>query len=564
MRDEGLYVIRTPWVIALVVMAGCSSPPTTDPDAATGPDAHVEVDARMADDASGARDVGVAMDTGCTTELTAAECSDGRDDDCDGTIDCADLACTTFSFCSTADSGADAGMDVGAASIDGGLLDAGTDGGTSPSDGGIDGGPPAPSVAATWVFPAMVPRGAETVFPTYLAHLLGRPVTHPIEMQTACASLTKASGPDEVVHLSVMFPGYGATTTQDVTMHAGTPQRVCLNPVYNFDALYALRSEIPGRIEASARDSAARDIGSAMQPVTILSANDMVWADGTVPFDDMRDLATVYSVPHDTQVEAVLPSVQMRSVFPGGFGASPYVRPLYNRSNSIARSTWVAEDVFLEPGESFGWLLRSVAGGTTNDLDVYLFTASQYTAWAGGTGTAATATWPAQTTGATAAYTSTGGGWYVFVLFNTPANFVSRSVTWTRDNTREDVARDALAAIYNELRARGTTYVNITTSYFALTQHVRRASEVLATGGANCIDGSLLFASLLELIGMQPVVIFKTGHAYVGVRSGPGSSYVWPIETTMVGSDTFVNAYNTAISNRVTDAASGDRSAKPG
>jgi len=54
------------------------------------------------------------------------------------------------------------------------------------------------------------------------------------------------------------------------------------------------------------------------------------------------------------------------------------------------------------------------------------------------------------------------------------------------------------------------------------------------------------------------VLIFRTGHAYVGIRSAPGSPIVWPIETTLVGnaSVTPLDAYYTAIVNRAKDMAS--------
>lgn len=71
------------------------------------------------------------------------------------------------------------------------------------------------------------------------------------------------------------------------------------------------------------------------------------------------------------------------------------------------------------------------------------------------------------------------------------------------------------------------------------------------TASANCIDGSFVFASVAELLGMQPVLIYKTGHAFMGIRSAPESPVIWPIETTQVGATTTpFAAYSTAIEER--------------
>jgi hypothetical protein len=85
-------------------------------------------------------------------------------------------------------------------------------------------------------------------------------------------------------------------------------------------------------------------------------------------------------------------------------------------------------------------------------------------------------------------------------------------------------------------------------------QHIRRVSEVLTALSANCLDGSLVFASALELLGMEPVLILTTGHAYVGVRSAPGSKVIWPVETTMVGTAPFADAFNAGVDEYLADS----------
>lgn len=504
-------------------------------------------------------------------ELSAAQCSDGVDNDEDGTADCADVGCTTHTFCA-ADGGVapdssvppDSSVAPDSAVSDSAVSDSSVAPDTAPwVDSSVDSGPADTgtpdaeviTVTAIWEFPGLVPYGVEHLFPTYLAHLFGlSAVDHPLEMETACVELAKAAGPEETVRLEVRFPGYGASATQDVHLRAGEPQRVCVNPVFDLDALYALRALTGGRIEATALDEAGRDVGTEMQVVTILPGNEIVWGHPTIDLPNMRDLSAVYATPHDPQVEALLRDVQLRSVFPGGFGGSAYGRTPYPRSHRIGVGEVTTEFFFLETGEATSWSLGRVDGGSGDDIDIYIFTAAQYEAWVAGTSTTATGVWTDQVTGATGGATATAAGWFVFVAYNTPDNFVARDVDWGRANTREDVARDALRSIFEEMAARGTTYNNILGTYFGSTQHIKRADEVLVTRSANCIDGSLLFASVLELVGMEPVVIYSTGHAYLGVRSGPGSPFVWPVETTMVGSGSFWSAYNYALDARIVDA----------
>ena len=146
-------------------------------------------------------------------------------------------------------------------------------------------------------------------------------------------------------------------------------------------------------------------------------------------------------------------------------------------------------------------------------------------------------------------------GQYYIAFINVASDGADRSVSWTRTVTKEDVVRDVLLATFQALRAADVAYSDIVSTFFSDWQHVRRVTQSLEAASANCIDGSFVFASVAELLGMQPVLIFKTGHAYMGIRSGPGSSVIWPIETTLVGSTstTPMDAYYTAINNRSAD-----------
>jgi hypothetical protein len=96
------------------------------------------------------------------------------------------------------------------------------------------------------------------------------------------------------------------------------------------------------------------------------------------------------------------------------------------------------------------------------------------------------------------------------------------------------VAQDHLVAIFNALRERNVKYVNAPEGFFEGSQFIRYPSSVLSDKTANCIEGSLVFASALEALAMRPVIILIPGHAFVGVRSWLDDDIIIPIETTMV------------------------------
>jgi hypothetical protein len=70
---------------------------------------------------------------------------------------------------------------------------------------------------------------------------------------------------------------------------------------------------------------------------------------------------------------------------------------------------------------------------------------------------------------------------------------------------------------------------------------------VLATRTGNCIEGAFLFASLLERLGLDPVLVYTNTHALVALRSRPasaGAAVLWPLETTLLESQPFEGAFN--------------------
>jgi hypothetical protein len=102
----------------------------------------------------------------------------------------------------------------------------------------------------------------------------------------------------------------------------------------------------------------------------------------------------------------------------------------------------------------------------------------------------------------------------------------------------------SIKATYNILKERGISYVNSPVSFEGGSQSIRLPQDSLKEnqGNANCIDGTVLFASLFEKIDLTPLIVLVPGHAYVGVISHDDSTKAYFIETTMLGTHTFEQA----------------------
>jgi hypothetical protein len=101
-------------------------------------------------------------------------------------------------------------------------------------------------------------------------------------------------------------------------------------------------------------------------------------------------------------------------------------------------------------------------------------------------------------------------------------------------------------AIWETLAARGVSYVNVATdsgtSANVSTQYVRFPDQTMRDRGANCVDASVLFASILRRIGLRPVLLFKPGHCFTGFYDAPEGGHIIAFETTALGSSTFAAA----------------------
>jgi hypothetical protein len=93
-------------------------------------------------------------------------------------------------------------------------------------------------------------------------------------------------------------------------------------------------------------------------------------------------------------------------------------------------------------------------------------------------------------------------------------------------------------AIWYLLQRSKVTYSSITTVSDTredlVSQAVRPLSQTLRTQQANCIDGTVLFASILRKIGIEPMIVLIPGHAFLGFYTDAQHTRKAFLETTML------------------------------
>lgn len=123
-----------------------------------------------------------------------------------------------------------------------------------------------------------------------------------------------------------------------------------------------------------------------------------------------------------------------------------------------------------------------------------------------------------------------------------------RAMTGYQGPPNPKTARKQMKAIFQALKKKvELAYVN---SPFAcgaqpgqVIQTVRLPRESLEMRSANCIDGTVLYASLMKLANLNPVIVLQTGHAFIGWETWPKSREYEFLETTLTLEKSFEKAY---------------------
>lgn len=109
----------------------------------------------------------------------------------------------------------------------------------------------------------------------------------------------------------------------------------------------------------------------------------------------------------------------------------------------------------------------------------------------------------------------------------------------------EDV-RQQVKAVYLAIQNRGVKYSNIVESSVADdilgAQHVRLLGDSTNQGAANCVDGSVLFCSVMRKMGLNTYLVSVPGHMFMGVSLDENDEEHIEIETTLISNSTFEQA----------------------
>ncbi len=403
--------------------------------------------------------------------------------------------------------------------------------------GRVDGG-----LHVEWRFPVLVRSPAsEWTLPSYLAHLMGKELTDMGRLDVACATVRNDGATTADLRLQARLPVYAEEGANAAQVGVGDTVEVCANPVFDFTALYALRTYAPASLEVALATEQGVQVASRRLDMAVAPSNELVFDIPGVPSTVMRDLNVVFVTPDEPVVDQLQRQAFAATAFGGFDSLDAYQREPYTRGATVPAGEQISEDIIIEADEVVSWSVLEASGG---DWDARLESDQ-----------AIVQAWPRVTSGGHG-QTQPGAGSYRLVWRNLGAQ--EGGLVWSRSNTREDVARDALQAVFRTISQRGARYSNIGRAYFDGWQRVRRPAETLEARAANCMDGSFLFASVLELIGMEPVILYDPGHAYVGVRASRGGSRVWAIETTGVGTVGAEEAYRIAQERLAKDTGTPD------
>ncbi len=100
---------------------------------------------------------------------------------------------------------------------------------------------------------------------------------------------------------------------------------------------------------------------------------------------------------------------------------------------------------------------------------------------------------------------------------------------------------DQVRAVWNALETHGLRYASgdpaLSRGPNMYSQRVRLLAESWAERRANCIDSSVLIASVLERIGISTFIVLVPQHAFVGFYTAPGRGRPEFLETTLLGTE---------------------------
>lgn len=113
---------------------------------------------------------------------------------------------------------------------------------------------------------------------------------------------------------------------------------------------------------------------------------------------------------------------------------------------------------------------------------------------------------------------------------------------YTGDKNVAASSKRVVQAVFEVLQSRHINYVQ-NNNAGSRGQKINYPIEVLRSRDGLCIETTVLFASILEALGMQAFIVSVPGHAFVGWRVDEDSDTLDFVETTLIRSETTTFKY---------------------
>ncbi len=419
------------------------------------------------------------------------------------------------------------------------------------SSSGQDAGATSQPAAAPKIGPVKFVVLGDNVFPTYIAHLFGITKFGEKTLQfVKSATISNPGSAPIAATLTAELQGFSFPATVKVDVPAGGQTVIEIPISFKIDALYAVSATVAANVVLTLQvGSETKD--TLTKQVQIAPKNTVFWAtkDDTGKYIDFSAFVGVFVTPHDKgkQIDKLITASAVHSQFNGMIGYQALGQP-------------TTKDADVGPGDCKKWpVLHKVGDKVSVDVSVtcavcfsfnaqYYFmdaanhekyqvdpSSSEYILGSSNLGVLKDSTMISQS------------GVYWHMACNPGSNDSDRQYTVKRTIGANEAAMDQIGAIFLALKSKGMVYTSVATAFFDAAQNIKTPAESLESGSQNCIDGTLVFASALESLGMESAIVKIPGHAFVAVRADPKLDAWFPIETVMVSSGTVSSAIEAAL-----------------
>lgn len=372
------------------------------------------------------------------------------------------------------------------------------------------------------------------VFPTFISHIFGG--NDDMSWDFAEITISNTGSKDASLTVSTELTGYGETSVDQIEVASGKTATVKSNPSFNFDALFAVNTPLPGNAKTVIK--AGGDIlWEQTKSLQISSRNTMFFE--VLEEEELISLIPllcVFVTPHDKgkSIDMVLSAAA--DLMPTGsmIGYQEAVTP--SEMIEVEGGYVVEEQVLLFKGDEISISIPSVYGGSA-DIDFFVMDATNMELWTDDKPAAMYVSGPGSTSGASFSFVANNDGVYHLVYWNSDINGATRTLNRVRSYSHVEIVTYQVGAIYSVLQDMGVSYVSTPADFFESAQHIKYPSETVTDKSGNCIDGAVLFASAIEALGMNAHIAVVPGHAFAAVDVWFDVPSVIAIETTLVGSD---------------------------